>query len=240
MQFWAVPLAALDSSPDEQAIRKAIGRIVELYNVHAVAAVFAPDARMIFRNGAGERTEEIKQDFAQAFTDGPKRAEDVDVGADLLPDARGDGTATTGIGRRGVCESAREHNEIAHPHICASWRGLQCGCTASQDTKLPFTIAHRTLDEKARDFLRTRYRWSGTNDGKGFVIARLGTRVAKTQVTNCYRLRPMCTYPLETTYERKPLSAAIFDRSPRFDRCHACFGAAATAAFEGGEWHFAR
>jgi uncharacterized protein (TIGR02246 family) len=70
-------------SPDEQAIRKAVVAFVELYNAHnadGLVALFAPDARMTFRNGDEVNgREEIKQAFVQAFTDGPKSAVSVDV-----------------------------------------------------------------------------------------------------------------------------------------------------------------
>src|SRR5688500_15913071 len=101
LQFWAVALVALaaasvsaqpparlskaadGASPDEQAIRKAVVAFVELYNAHnadGLAALFAPDARMTFRNGDEVNgREEIKEAFVQAFTDGPKAAVSVDV-----------------------------------------------------------------------------------------------------------------------------------------------------------------
>ena len=70
-------------SPDEQAIRKAVVAFVELYNDHnadGLAALFAADARMTFRDGAEVNgREEIKQAFVQAFEATPKAAVSVDV-----------------------------------------------------------------------------------------------------------------------------------------------------------------
>jgi uncharacterized protein (TIGR02246 family) len=70
-------------SADEQAIRKAVVAFVELYNDHnadGVAALFAPDARMTFRDGTEVNgREEIKQTFVKAFETTPKAAVSVDV-----------------------------------------------------------------------------------------------------------------------------------------------------------------
>jgi uncharacterized protein (TIGR02246 family) len=101
LQFWAVALvaaaaatvsaqqparlskAAISTSPDEPAIRKAVVAFVELYNAHnadALAALFAPDARMTFRDGTEVNgREEIKQAFVQAFEANAKAAVSVDV-----------------------------------------------------------------------------------------------------------------------------------------------------------------
>jgi uncharacterized protein (TIGR02246 family) len=70
-------------SSDEQAIRQAVVAFVESYNGHKVdelAALFAVDARMTFRDGAEVNgTDEIKQTFEQAFAATPKGAISVDV-----------------------------------------------------------------------------------------------------------------------------------------------------------------
>ena len=75
--------AANTISADELAIRKAVAAFVEQYNAHnseALAALFAPDARMIFRDGTEVNgREQIKQAFDQAFADSPKGAVSVVV-----------------------------------------------------------------------------------------------------------------------------------------------------------------
>src|SRR5512134_1709887 len=70
------PSAGLAVSADEQQIRQGVVAFVEQYNAHkadAVAALFAPDARMVFRDGTEVNgREEIKQSFEEAFKDNPK------------------------------------------------------------------------------------------------------------------------------------------------------------------------
>jgi uncharacterized protein (TIGR02246 family) len=65
-------------SPDEKQIRQAVVAFVEHYNAHKpdkVAALFAPDARMVFRDGTEVNgTSEIQQSFADAFAQSPKTA----------------------------------------------------------------------------------------------------------------------------------------------------------------------
>jgi uncharacterized protein (TIGR02246 family) len=72
-----------EPSADELQIQKAVIAFVEHYNDHQadkVAALFAPDARMVFRDGTEVNgTEEIKQSFAEAFSQSPKAAISVDV-----------------------------------------------------------------------------------------------------------------------------------------------------------------
>jgi len=61
---------------DEEQIRKGVVAFVEQYNAHkadAVAALFAPDARMTFRDGTEVNgRNEIKQSFEDAFKASPK------------------------------------------------------------------------------------------------------------------------------------------------------------------------
>ena len=75
--------AANTVSAEEQAIRKAVIAFVEQYNAHdadGLAALFASDARMIFRDGTEVNgRDDIKQAFEQAFADSPKGAVSVVV-----------------------------------------------------------------------------------------------------------------------------------------------------------------
>jgi uncharacterized protein (TIGR02246 family) len=65
-------------SADEEQIRKGVVAFVEQYNTHkadAVAALFAPDARMTFRDGTEVNgRDEIKQSFEDAFKSSPMGA----------------------------------------------------------------------------------------------------------------------------------------------------------------------
>ena len=77
------PSAEPAVSADEQQIRQGVVAFVEQYNAHkadAVAALFASDARMVFRDGTEVNgREEIKQSFEEAFKSNPKTAVSVVV-----------------------------------------------------------------------------------------------------------------------------------------------------------------
>ena len=66
------------TSADEKLIRDAVGAFVKQYNAHKadeVAAMFAPDSRMVFRDGTEVNgRDEIKESFEQTFVDSPKAA----------------------------------------------------------------------------------------------------------------------------------------------------------------------
>jgi uncharacterized protein (TIGR02246 family) len=72
------PKAETTITPDEQLIRQGAVAFVEQYNAHkadALAALFAPDARMVFGDGTEVNgLEEIKQSFEEAFSASPKGA----------------------------------------------------------------------------------------------------------------------------------------------------------------------
>jgi uncharacterized protein (TIGR02246 family) len=66
------------ASADEQKIKEGVTAFVEQFNAHkadGVAALFAPDARMVFRDGTEVNgRDEIKQSFEEAFAASPKSA----------------------------------------------------------------------------------------------------------------------------------------------------------------------
>jgi len=68
---------------DEEQIRKSVVDFVELYNAHKaaeLAALFAADARVVYRDGTEENgREEIKKSFEEAFSANPKIATSVVV-----------------------------------------------------------------------------------------------------------------------------------------------------------------
>jgi uncharacterized protein (TIGR02246 family) len=70
--------ATAPATADEEQIRKAVVDFVELYNGHKaaeLAALFAADARVVYRDGTEENgREEIKQSFEDAFKAHPKVA----------------------------------------------------------------------------------------------------------------------------------------------------------------------
>src|SRR5687768_11454816 len=72
------PTQANGSERDEQALSESVEAFVELYNAHKsdeVAALFAPDSRMVFRDGTEVNgRDEIKESFDEAFRASPKSA----------------------------------------------------------------------------------------------------------------------------------------------------------------------
>lgn len=79
----AAPKASSSAAADEQQIQKAVTTFVEQYNAHkadAVAALFAPDARMTLRGGTEMNgREEIKKSLEEDFAESPKMAMSVVV-----------------------------------------------------------------------------------------------------------------------------------------------------------------
>jgi hypothetical protein len=73
-----VPAEAKASSSDEQQIRDGVVAFVKLYNAHKpeeLAALFAPDSRMVFRDGTEVNgRDEIRQTFEETFLDTPQVA----------------------------------------------------------------------------------------------------------------------------------------------------------------------
>jgi uncharacterized protein (TIGR02246 family) len=77
------PSEASQSNGDEQILRDAVVAFVKQYNAHKpdeLAALFAPDSRMVFRDGTEVNgRDEIKASFEEAFLDSPKAAISIDV-----------------------------------------------------------------------------------------------------------------------------------------------------------------
>ncbi len=77
------PAETKQSNADEEQIRTSVVAFVEQYNAHkpdALAALFAPDARMVFQDGSEVNgRDEIKATFDEAFFDSPKVAVSVVV-----------------------------------------------------------------------------------------------------------------------------------------------------------------
>ncbi len=70
------PAETKQSNADEDQIRTSVVAFVKQYNAHKadeVAALFAPDARMVFQDGTEVNgRDEIKATFEEAFLDSPK------------------------------------------------------------------------------------------------------------------------------------------------------------------------
>jgi uncharacterized protein (TIGR02246 family) len=113
-------------SPDEQQIRQAVVAFVEQYNAHqadALAAMFAPDARMVFRDGTEVNgRDEIKQSFESAFSTSPKGAMSVVVESIrfLTPDVAVEEGATS-LFPDGETLTTKDHYTVVHLKKDGRW-----------------------------------------------------------------------------------------------------------------------
>ena len=113
-------------SADEQKIKQGITAFVEQFNAHkadAVAALFAPDARMIFADGTEVNgRDEIKQSFEEAFAARPKVAVSVVVESIrfLTPDVAVEEGSTT-MFPDGETLTSRGRYTVAHLKKNGNW-----------------------------------------------------------------------------------------------------------------------
>ena len=119
------PSAEPAVSADEQQIRQGVVAFVEQYNAHkadAVAALFAADARMVFRDGTEVNgREEIKQSFEQAFKDSPKTAVSVVVDR-MAPTEPGESTSSRVANSDWGSASTKRPPPSTHRRIAESCR----------------------------------------------------------------------------------------------------------------------
>jgi uncharacterized protein (TIGR02246 family) len=113
-------------SPDEQQIRQAVVAFVEQFNAHkpdALAALFAPDARMVLRDGTEiNGRDAIKQSFEAAFGESPKSAVSVVVDSlkFLTPDVAVEEGFTTAF-PDGETLTARSRYTVVHLKKEGKW-----------------------------------------------------------------------------------------------------------------------
>jgi uncharacterized protein (TIGR02246 family) len=114
-------------SADEQQIRQGVIAFVEQYNAHkadAVAALFAPDARMVFANGTEVNGhDEIKQSFEEEFKENPKVAVSVVVDSIrfLTPEVAVEEGATT-MFPDGETLTSRDRYTVLHLKRDGRWQ----------------------------------------------------------------------------------------------------------------------
>jgi uncharacterized protein (TIGR02246 family) len=120
------PPTGAGASADEQAVRKGVLAFVQHYNAHnvdALAALFAPDARMIYRDGTEvSGLDEIKLSFAEAFRERPLTAVSVDVESlrFLTPDVAVE-EGQTSMFPDGETLSARSQYTVVHLKKDGKW-----------------------------------------------------------------------------------------------------------------------
>jgi uncharacterized protein (TIGR02246 family) len=176
----ATPRAKAENtvSPDEQAIRKAVTAFVEQYNAHnadGVTALFAPDARMIFRDGTEVNgREQIKQAFTHAFTDSPKGAVSVVVESlrFLTPDVAVE-EGFTSLFPDGDTLVARSRYTVVHLKKDGKWL-MQSARVVEEESLSAYGelqplewLLGEWIDEGQEETVETTFRW---DDNKSFLL----------------------------------------------------------------------
>jgi uncharacterized protein (TIGR02246 family) len=114
------------SNGDEDQIRRSVVAFVEQYNAHkadGLAALFAPDARMVFRDGTEVNgSSEIEETFKEAFLDSPKAAVSVVVDSIrfLKPDVAVE-EGSTSLFPDGETLTSRERYTVLHLKRDGKW-----------------------------------------------------------------------------------------------------------------------
>ena len=165
-------------SPDEKQIHQAVVEFVERYNAHKateVAALFAPDARVVFRDGTEVNgREEITQSFEDAFRDSPKAALSVVVDSIrfLTPDVAVEEGATT-MFPDGETLTSRSRYTVIHVKKDGKWQ-MQSVRVAEEETLSAYDqlqslewLIGEWIDEGADEVVEAKFSW---DDNKSFLI----------------------------------------------------------------------
>jgi uncharacterized protein (TIGR02246 family) len=170
--------AAGKLTPDEEQIRKTVVAFVELYNAHKateLAALFAADARVVYRDGTEENgRDEIKQSFEETFKANPKIGISVDVDSIrfLTPDVAveegatllfPDGETLTSRGSYTVLHLKREGRWVMQ-----SVRVREEESLSAYGELAPLEwLLGEWLDEGREEIVEAKFRW---DDSKSFLL----------------------------------------------------------------------
>ncbi|MDX1944728.1 MAG: nuclear transport factor 2 family protein [Pirellulaceae bacterium] len=173
------PVAANGSlSVDEQVIRRAVIAFVELYNARnadGLAALFAPDARVTFRDGTEVNgRDELKQAFAKAFAASPKGAVSVVVDSIrfLTPDTAVE-EGFTSLFPDGDTLTARSRYTVLHVKKDGRWqmqavRIVEEESLSAYGELMPLEwLVGEWIDEGRTETVEARFRW---DDNKSFLL----------------------------------------------------------------------
>lgn len=163
---------------DERQIRQGVVDFVEQYNAHkadAVVALFATDARMVFRDGTEVNgREEIQQSFEGAFRDYPKSAMSVVVDSIrfLTPDVAVEEGLTT-MFPDGETLTSRGRYTVLHLRRDGRWQ-MQSVRVVEEDTLSPYGelaplewLVGEWIDEGRDENVQTKFRW---DENKSFLL----------------------------------------------------------------------
>jgi uncharacterized protein (TIGR02246 family) len=172
------PSDATGTEKDEQQLRDSVDAFVTLYNDHKadeVAALFAPDSRMVFRDGSEVNgREEIKASFDEAFRASPKTAISVVVDSIrfLTPDVAveegvtsmfPDGETLTSLGRYTVLHLKRNGRWAMQ-----SVRVVEEESVSSYGELQPLEwLVGEWIDEGRGEVVESKFGW---DDNKSFLL----------------------------------------------------------------------
>jgi uncharacterized protein (TIGR02246 family) len=186
------PASATDVSADEQQIRAAIIAFVKEYNAHQadkVAALFAPDARMVFRDGTEVNgTAEIKQAFEEEFAQRPKAAISVDVDSIrfLTPDVAVE-EGVTSLFPDGETLTSQGRYTVLHLKKDGGWK-MQSARVVEEESLSAYGelqalewLVGEWIDEGRDELVETRFHWDENKSYllEEFQIVREGEVVLK-------------------------------------------------------------
>ncbi|MCI0362078.1 MAG: SgcJ/EcaC family oxidoreductase [Planctomycetaceae bacterium] len=165
-------------SPDEQQVRQSVVAFVERYNAHQaaeLAALFAQDARMVYRDGTEVNgRDEIKQSFEAAFQDSPKGSVSVVVDSIrfLTPDVAVEEGFTSSF-PDGDTLTARSRYTVVHLKKDGKWlmqsvRVVEEESLSAYGELQPLEwLVGDWIDEGRTETVETTFRW---DDNKSFLL----------------------------------------------------------------------
>jgi uncharacterized protein (TIGR02246 family) len=170
--------AGNERAADEQQIREAVVAFVELYNAHKageMAALFAADARMVYRDGTEVNgRDEIKQSFDEAFSTNPKTAISVVVDSIrfLTPDVAVEEGATT-LFPDGETLTSRGHYTVLHLRKDGRWQ-MQSVRVVEEESLSAYGelaalewLVGEWVDEGREEIVEAKVRW---DENKSFLL----------------------------------------------------------------------
>jgi uncharacterized protein (TIGR02246 family) len=172
------PADANGTDRDEEVLRESVEAFVKSYNDHKadeVTALFAPDSRMVFRDGSEVNgRDEIKDSFEEAFKASPKSAISVVVDSIrfLTPDVAveegvtstfPDGETLTSLGRYTVLHLKRNGRWLMQ-----SVRVVEEESVSSYGELQPLEwLVGEWIDEGRSEVVESKFRW---DDNKSFLL----------------------------------------------------------------------
>lgn len=165
-------------SPDEKQIRESVVAFVEHYNAHdadKLTALFAPDARMTFRDGtAANGATEIKQSFVDAFAQTPKTAISVVVDSiKLLTPAVAVEEGVTNLFPDGETLTTQSRYTVLHLKRDDRWL-MESVRVAGEESLSAYGelqslewLVGEWIDEGRDEVVEAKFRW---DDNKSFLI----------------------------------------------------------------------